>query len=76
MSKINELPVNTYGKYKIDYEINIQVWCEKRINEKGETYLLPDWEDLKEQFEHKLSEVDNEIQERNTNRWDTTKNKK
>ena len=67
MSKMNKLPVNTYGKYKIDYEINIQVWCEKRIDEKGETYLLPDWEDLKQQFEHKLSEVDNEIQERNTN---------
>ena len=67
MSKINELPVNTYGKHKIDYEINIQVWCEKRTDEKGKTYLLPDWEDLKQQFEHKLSEVDNEIQERNTN---------
>ena len=67
MNKINELPVNTYGKYKIDYEINIEVWCEKIIiGEKGETYLLPDWEDLKQQFEHKLSEVDNEIQEKTT----------
>ena len=64
MSKINQLPVNTYGKYKIDYEFNIEVWCEKRINDRGETYLLPDWEDLQQQFEHKLSEVDNEIQQR------------
>ena len=64
MSKINQLPVNTQGKYKIDYEINIEVWCEKRINDKGETYLLPDWEDLQQQFEHKLSEIDNEIQEK------------
>ena len=31
MSKINQLPVNTYGKYKIDYEINIEVWCEKSM---------------------------------------------
>ena len=46
------------------YEINIEVWCEKRINDKGETYLLPDWEDLQQQFEHKLSEIDNEIQEK------------
>tara|TARA_R100001443_G_scaffold4000_3_gene12080 strand:- start:12742 stop:12945 length:204 start_codon:yes stop_codon:yes gene_type:complete len=61
VSKINELTVNTYDKHKINYEIKIEVWCEKRTDDEGKTYLLPDWEDLEEQFKHKLSEVDDEI---------------